>query len=130
MTRVYWTIGFALVAIATGATVWLYGSLPEQIPTHWNIRGEVDGYGGKWSLFMFPVMMAGMLAGLERYAPAGGLGICRGRRDWIRNDRRGSSDHLSDRRAPLVGVRSDRLFILTLQIAGAAWSVVRIQPAR
>jgi uncharacterized membrane protein len=50
MTRVYWTIGFALVAIATGATVWLYGSLPEQIPTHWNIRGEVDGHGGKWSL--------------------------------------------------------------------------------
>ena len=69
MIRVYWTIGFALVAIATAATVWLYGGLPEQIPTHWNIRGEVDGYGGKWTLFIFPVMMAGMLA-LFYFLPA------------------------------------------------------------
>jgi uncharacterized membrane protein len=69
MIRVYWTIGFALVAIATAATVWLYGSLPEQIPTHWNIRGEIDGYGGKWTLFVFPMMMAGMLA-LFYFLPA------------------------------------------------------------
>ena len=61
MTRVYWIIAFLLVAIAAGATAWLYGGLPDRIPTHWNIRGEVDGYGGKWTLFIFPVMMAGML---------------------------------------------------------------------
>jgi immunity protein, SdpI family len=69
MTRVYWIIGFALVAIAVAVTAWLYGSLPERIPTHWNIRGEVDGYGGKWTLFIFPVTMVGMLA-LFHYLPA------------------------------------------------------------
>jgi uncharacterized membrane protein len=69
MTRVYWIIGFALVAIAVAVTAWLYGSLPERIPTHWNIRGEVDGYGSKWTLFIFPVTMVGMLA-LFYYLPA------------------------------------------------------------
>ena len=59
MTRIYWIIAFLLVAIATAAAAWLYSSLPDQIPTHWNIRGEVDGYGGKWTLFAFPVMMVG-----------------------------------------------------------------------
>jgi uncharacterized membrane protein len=60
-TRTYWVIAFLLVAIATAAAAWFYSVLPEQIPTHWNIRGEVDGYGGKWTLFAFPVMMVAML---------------------------------------------------------------------
>jgi uncharacterized membrane protein len=61
MTRIYWIIAFLLVTITTAATVWLYASLPEQIPTHWNIRGQVDGYGGKWTLVLFPAIMVGML---------------------------------------------------------------------
>jgi uncharacterized membrane protein len=69
MTRTYWIIAFLLVAIAAGATAWLYPSLPDQIPTHWNFRGEVDGYGGKWTLFLFPMIMAGML-GLFYFLPA------------------------------------------------------------
>ena len=43
--------------------------LPDQIPTHWNIRNEVDGYGGKWTLFVMPVMMVGMLV-LFYFLPA------------------------------------------------------------
>jgi uncharacterized membrane protein len=70
MTRVYWSTALALVAISAGAAAWLYASLPDQqIPTHWNIRGEVDGYGGKWTLFIFPVMMIGMLV-LFYFLPA------------------------------------------------------------
>ena len=69
MTRIYWIIAVLLVAITTAATAWLYSSLPDQIPTHWNIRGEVDGYGGKWTLFIFPVMMVGMLV-LFYFLPA------------------------------------------------------------
>jgi len=69
MTRVYWIIAILLIAISAGASAWLYSSLPEQIPTHWNIRGEVDGYGGKWTLFLFPVMMAGLLV-LFYFLPA------------------------------------------------------------
>ncbi len=27
--------------------IFVYGDLPEQVPTHWNFEGEVDGYGNK-----------------------------------------------------------------------------------
>ena len=69
MTRIYWIIAVLLIMVTTVATAWLYSSLPEQIPTHWNIRGEVDGYGGKWTLFIFPALMVGMLA-LFYFLPA------------------------------------------------------------
>ena len=184
--------------------------MPDQIPTHWNIRGEVDGYGGKWTLFIFPVMMVGMLvffyflpalspkhfevdtfrstylyimvlvvglfaymdgvmlyvvhqtvakqptvdlgraflAGLflffglmgnvigkvrrellyrspraldagqrsrlERYPSAGGLGLGRGRRDRVRDDRAGCSDPGRVRRAHRVGIHPRDLLIRAL----------------
>jgi uncharacterized membrane protein len=61
MTRTYWIVAFLIVAIVTGAAGWLSTTLPEQIPSHWNIRGEVDGYGGKWTLFVLPVWMLAMM---------------------------------------------------------------------
>lgn len=69
MTRVYWMIGFLMVAAAFAAPAWLYPSLPDRIPTHWNIEGKVDGYGGKWTLFLFPALMVGMLV-LFYFLPA------------------------------------------------------------
>ena len=43
--------------IAICAYAWLvYNSLPETIPTHFNIHGQVDGYGSKWSVFIFPAL--------------------------------------------------------------------------
>ncbi len=69
MTRTYWTIACILVIFTLTAAAWSYSTLPEQIPTHWNIRGEVDGYGGKWTLFAFPVLMVPMLV-LFYFLPA------------------------------------------------------------
>ena len=69
MTRTYWIIAFVLVAIVTGVAAWLCTVLPDRIPTHWNIRGEVDGYGGKWTLFALPVMMVAMMV-LFYFLPA------------------------------------------------------------
>jgi uncharacterized membrane protein len=44
-----------LISIATAVAVYLYPSLPEQIPTHWNIRGEVDDYMAKpWGVVVLP----------------------------------------------------------------------------
>jgi uncharacterized membrane protein len=58
MTRVYWIVTLLLIAAAVGASAWLYPSLPQRIPTHWNIRGEIDGYGDKnWALFLLPAFM-------------------------------------------------------------------------
>jgi len=36
---------------------YLYPSLPEIIPTHFNIKGEADGFGGKGSIYVGPSIM-------------------------------------------------------------------------
>jgi uncharacterized membrane protein len=64
MTRLngYWLTAFALIAATFAASALLYPSLPDTIPTHWNIRGEVDGYGSKtWATFLMPGLMLAML---------------------------------------------------------------------
>lgn len=45
-----------LAAIAFSA-VW-HPRLPETVPTHWNARGEADGFGPRWKL---TVLMPGMM---------------------------------------------------------------------
>jgi len=43
------------IGAAIGIAAWLYPGLPEQIPTHWNIRGEVDDYTPKpWGVVILP----------------------------------------------------------------------------
>ncbi|MEO0576075.1 MAG: SdpI family protein [Pseudomonadota bacterium] len=36
-----------LLLIAAVASVLTYNGLPDQVPTHWNAAGEIDGYSGK-----------------------------------------------------------------------------------
>jgi uncharacterized membrane protein len=63
MTRVYWILAIVFTLAATLASFWLYTQLPNQVPIHWNIQGQVDGYGSKtWALFLMPAVMAGMMA--------------------------------------------------------------------
>ena len=43
--------------------------MPEKIASHWNVRGEVNGYVSKlWGLFLMPFILAG-LAGLFAAVP-------------------------------------------------------------
>jgi uncharacterized membrane protein len=69
MTRAYWIIAIVIVVLSAAAAAWLSPTFPEKIPTHWNIRGEVDGFGGKWTLFAIPVLMVGILV-LFYFLPA------------------------------------------------------------
>ena len=40
-----------------------WSSVPDRIPIHWNISGEVDGYGGKFAdLMMVPLLTLGLYA--------------------------------------------------------------------
>lgn len=44
------------IAIAVAVAAYLYPTLPEQIPTHWNIHGEVDDYMSKpWGVLILPL---------------------------------------------------------------------------
>jgi uncharacterized membrane protein len=61
MTRKYFIVGFALLATPMIATAIVYPHLPSRIPTHWNARGLVDGYGDKSALFINPGIMIGIV---------------------------------------------------------------------
>lgn len=48
-----------LLPMVIGLLVW--NKLPEQVPVHWNISGEVDGWGSKGMLvFFFPLLLVGI----------------------------------------------------------------------
>lgn len=52
-----------LMILAMAAiTAYYYPSLPETIPVHWDAAGKINGYGGRWQLWLSgPVLMTGML---------------------------------------------------------------------
>ncbi|MFK8052142.1 MAG: SdpI family protein [Woeseiaceae bacterium] len=54
-------LSFAIIAVSAAASAIVYPELADQVPTHWNARGEIDGYSGK--------LTAALLG------PAGALGL-------------------------------------------------------
>lgn len=64
-----------LIIIATmfAVAAWVWPYLPERLPVHWNIKGEVDAYGGKFvGLLLLPLTVASlyvMLLALPRFDP-------------------------------------------------------------
>lgn len=53
-------LGIILLSFAIG--VYLYPQMPDKIASHWNAKGEVDGYMSKfWGLFLMPIVSFGLL---------------------------------------------------------------------
>lgn len=45
--------------VCRGAAAWSH--VPERMPTHWNMHGEVDGYGGRFAgLLLVPLLAVGL----------------------------------------------------------------------
>ncbi|HET8552523.1 MAG TPA: SdpI family protein [Gammaproteobacteria bacterium] len=69
------TAGFVPVVAAFAVAAWLYPSLPNPVPSHWNAAGEVDDYMAKpWGAFITPLFMLGtwiVLAALPKISPRG-----------------------------------------------------------
>jgi uncharacterized membrane protein len=69
-------VQLALIAamFVTAAAVWPY--VPERIPIHWNLQGEVDGYAGRVAgLLLLPILALGiyaLLLVLPRFDPGYG----------------------------------------------------------
>lgn len=62
MTRIYVLLCIVVAVATLAASLVLYPQMPEKIPTHWNIQGEIDGYGHKqWAAFLMPAIMGGLL---------------------------------------------------------------------
>ena len=60
MNRSQW-ISIGLIVSVIAVTAAMFGSLPEKIPTHWNIKGEIDGWASKaWGASFVPLLMIGL----------------------------------------------------------------------
>ena len=68
-------LGFIVAAIAIGVAIWAYPQLPPRVATHWNIRGEADGYSSPlMAAAIFPIVilvMAVVVHILPRIDPKG-----------------------------------------------------------
>ncbi|MBN2102118.1 MAG: SdpI family protein [Candidatus Aenigmarchaeota archaeon] len=54
-------IALILVILSFIMGLAFYPILPEDVPSHWNVRGEVDGYLPKfWGAFLFPIVTVGL----------------------------------------------------------------------
>jgi uncharacterized membrane protein len=62
MPRVPLLVSLALIGMALAVSAWLYPALPDVIPTHWNIKGEADGFGPKGvAAWLLPTVALGLL---------------------------------------------------------------------
>jgi len=54
-------VPLALIIIIFSIAVYLYPFMPEQMPIHWNVRGEVDMMGSRFvGLFLIPLLTLGI----------------------------------------------------------------------
>ena len=57
MELAQWLVIAAMFAVAAAA----WSHVPERMPTHWNMHGEVDGYGGRFAgLLLVPLLAVGL----------------------------------------------------------------------
>jgi uncharacterized membrane protein len=56
-------VSLGMVLIAVLLSIVVYPTLPDRMPTHWNVSGEVDGWAPKpVGAFLLPLVMAGTVA--------------------------------------------------------------------
>ena len=52
------TVSIIVILLAFATAWYFYPLLPEQVASHWNTQGQVDGYMSKfWGLFLMPILM-------------------------------------------------------------------------
>ncbi|WP_163527497.1 DUF1648 domain-containing protein [Halobacillus ihumii] len=49
-------ISFLVMVITLIYLVVIWNKIPETIPVHFNLSGEPDNYGGKWSIIVLPII--------------------------------------------------------------------------
>jgi len=47
----------AIVAIPFIYLIMIWNALPENVPVHWNLEGEIDRYGSRATLWMIPILL-------------------------------------------------------------------------
>ncbi len=50
-----------LILISFGLGIYFFPQMPDKMASHWNIKGEADGYMSKfWGLFLMPIILLGL----------------------------------------------------------------------
>lgn len=62
--RILEITGWVAMVVLWILTIRYYPGLPDSIPTHFNALGQVDGYGGKGTLLILPVIVTVVVVGL------------------------------------------------------------------
>ena len=53
---------YAIILLSFILSIYFYAVMPEQMASHWNAQGNVDGYMPKfWGLFLMPFVLLGLL---------------------------------------------------------------------
>jgi uncharacterized membrane protein len=61
MKKALW-ISLGIILLAFVLSILFYSQMPEQVASHWNSKGEVDGYMSKfWGLFLMPILSVALL---------------------------------------------------------------------
>jgi len=48
---------FLIILLSFAIGVYFYSQMPDRMVSHWNVRGEADGYISKfWGLFLMPII--------------------------------------------------------------------------
>jgi uncharacterized membrane protein len=56
-----WYIIIIITILAFASSIFFYSSLPDQMATHWNTKGEVDGHMSRfWGAFLMPIILIAM----------------------------------------------------------------------
>ena len=51
-------VSLLLVLVSLAVSIWAYPRLPDHIPTHWDLSGNVNGYSSRfWGVALSPLMM-------------------------------------------------------------------------
>lgn len=78
-------LGIALTVLMWMAVLAVFRRLPAEVPTHWNLQGEVDGWMPRWPGAFIAPLVATLLVGLMNVLP------------WIDPRRRHVEHSASDR---------------------------------
>lgn len=51
----------AIIILSFAVGIYAYPQMPDQVASHWNAQGEVDGYMSKfWGVFLMPIISIGL----------------------------------------------------------------------
>ncbi len=65
-------VGPVLIVAMLALALWAFPRLPAEVPSHWNAQGEVDGWSGRWIVFLpagVSLLLWLLMQGLRRVDP-------------------------------------------------------------